>query len=124
MGVVQFRTTDEEEEIIAARIAAHGDKSRSDHFRRVYFQGTGTADQALGEVRAELLDLSQQLSDVRVLVHRMAEQKSSDLELRLLAGLLTLIYPSVDVMLQKKIDKYLDMGTIEKFLSGNAGGKR
>lgn len=119
MGVVQIRTSDEDEEIIAKRMALRGDTNRSEHFRRAYFQAAGEHEQLVGEVRAELREVSQQLTDLRNVVYRIAERESSDLEMRMLAALLVLVYPSVDKTVQGKIDKYLDMGTIEKFLAGN-----
>ncbi len=124
MGLAQFRTTEAEEEVIAQRMALRGDTNRSEHFRRAYFQAAGEVDQLVGEVRAEMREHSQQLSEIRNLVYRMAERESSDIEMRMLAALLVLVYPSVDKTLQSKIDKTLDMRTIEKFLNGNNGTVR
>lgn len=124
MGLAQFRTTDAEEEAIAKRMALRGDTNRSEHFRRAYFDAAGEHEELVGEVRAELRELTEQMRDLRRVAYRQAEQKSSDLELRMLAALLVAVYPSVDKGVQAKIDKYLDMRTIENFLNGNNGAAR
>lgn len=124
MGLAQFRTTEEEEEVIRQRMTLRGDTNRSEHFRQAYFRSAGDYEGLFGEVRAELREHAEQLQEIRNLVYRIAEQKSSDLEMRMLASLLVLVYPSVDSQVQAKVNKHLDMGTIELFLSGNKGRAR
>jgi Txe/YoeB family toxin of Txe-Axe toxin-antitoxin module len=124
MGLAQFRTSDEEEEVIAQRMLLRGETNRSDHFRRTYFQGAGELDSLVGEMRGEMQAISRQIEEMRKLVYRVAERESSDLEMRMMAALMVMVYPSVDTSVQAKVDKFLDMGTIEKFLSGNKGKVR
>jgi hypothetical protein len=124
MGLAQFRTSDAEEEAIAKRMALNGDTNRSEHFRRAYFQAAGDHEQLVGEVRADVSDLSRQVGDLRNVMYRLAERQSSDLEMRMIAALLVMVYPNVDKLVQGKIDKHLDMRTIEDFLNGNKGKAR
>lgn len=124
MGLAQFRTSDAEEEAIAKRMALSGETNRSEHFRRAYFQAAGDHEQLVGEVRGEMSDLARQVGDLRNVMYRMAERQSSDLEMRMIAALLVMVYPNVDKLVQGKIDKHLDMRTIEEFLNGNKGKAR
>ncbi|HYD60595.1 MAG TPA: hypothetical protein VEC35_09585 [Noviherbaspirillum sp.] len=125
MGNAQFRTTDEEETAIAARMALAGDRTRSDHFRRVYFQNVSERDVQIGEIKRQLEMLAEGQEHLRRAVQQLATAKSDDLELRLLAGLYALLYPSVDDSVQAKVDQHIDYSVVEHFLSGNTNkGKR
>jgi hypothetical protein len=119
MGNAQFRTTDEEERIIEQRMLLAGDRSRSEHFRRIYFDSFQQGESALGEVRAELRELAQGFEDVRRLISKVADAGGGDVEQRLLAAIFCMLYPSVNSGIQANMDRYMDKNVIEKFLEGS-----
>lgn len=118
MGNAQFRTTDEEERIIEQRMLLAGDRSRSEHFRRIYFDSFQQGESALGEVRAELRDLAKGFEELRRLTLKLAEAGGGDVEQRLLAAIFCMLYPSVNAGIQADMDRHMDKGMIEKFMQG------
>jgi len=118
MGNAQFRTTDEEERIIEQRMLLAGDRSRSEHFRRIYFDSFQQGESTLGEVRAEIRDLAQGFEELRRLIGKLADAGGGDVEQRLLAALFCMLYPSVTEGVQANMDRYMDKDAIEKFLKG------
>jgi hypothetical protein len=116
MGTVNFRTTPEEDAVIATRMLIAGDRNKTEHFKRVYFRDAGTDDLALGELRREVGLLADAVEKLSHQVVRSAKSKGDDLELKLIAGLWMLLYPSVEKDVQADVDQFLDIEQVRRYV--------
>lgn len=124
MGVAQWRTTEADELEIRRRMDLAGEDNRSQHFRRVYMEGAGDYERVVGEMRQEMARQADTLNELRLMVRRLVEKETSDVELKMMAALFMLIYPSVEEAVQQDIEKYIDPAVIKSFLTGDKkGGK-
>ena len=119
MPTISFRISDDEALTVAHRMKLSGETNRSEHIKRVYFKGDTGTDELIGTMRKQIDMLTEAVDRSHNLLRQLAANKSDDLDLKLLAGLYMLLYPSVDAGVQATVDRYLDMDTIESFLSNN-----
>lgn len=122
MTHAQFRTSQAEEEIIATRMRLASETNRSEHFRRVYFSASDGLDGSVGSLRREMQELAKSVEDVRRLLGKLIQGSDADLQLKLLAGVFTLIYPSVPADARQKLDQYMDASKVEEFLAAPGKG--
>ncbi len=124
MAVFSFKANAEQERIVLDRMALAGETNRSAHVKRIYFQGPTGNDELIGQLRKQIDMLAGAVEQSQALLRKMAGAKTDDLELKLLAGLYLLLYPSVEKGIQATVDRHLDFAVIESFLTDNKRGKR
>jgi hypothetical protein len=123
MAIVSFAVTTAQEEIIIRRMAATGETNKSEHMRRVYFEGSDADDARLGEMKRQIETLTEAVDRSNKLLRQIASQRSDGLELKLLAGLYMLLHPSVDPGIQATVNRHLDLAGVEAFLTGKGKGR-
>jgi hypothetical protein len=119
MAVMSFGITTEQEKIVLQRMKLSGETNKSEHFRRVYFEADTTNDALVGELKRQIDVLTEAVERSQNAIRQLASAKSDGLELKLLAGLYMLLYPSVTPGIQSIVDQHLDVKAIEGFLTEN-----
>jgi tetrahydromethanopterin S-methyltransferase subunit F len=121
MGIVSFGITSDQEEIVMRRMKTAGETNRSEHFRRVYFQGDDASDALIGDLKRQVGELADAVGRNQKLLQQLVAMRADGLEIKLLAALYMLLHPSVEPGVQATVDRHIDIAGVAGFLTHGKG---
>ena len=117
MATFSFKVDAEEEALIRYRMHQGGETNLSQYLRRQCTGGAGAADMThFGRLQKQVDLLTEAVEQSNKLIRMMMSTRSDGLEMQMLAGLYLLLHPSVDIVVQNPVDRYIDRDAVENIL--------
>ena len=108
---------EQELEALEFRMKTCGEKAKSTHIKRVYFEGGKQDNAQLGRMQRQLDLLTDSNERMATTLRHLMQMKVDNTELMLLSGLYTMIHASVEPAVRKLADRYIQAEAVEQYLS-------
>ena len=124
MKTISFKVNLDEYGAIRFRMFQEGETNLSAYLRRLCLNGSFAMERQLATITAMLQEQSAAVEHSAKMTSELVALQADDIDLKLIAGLYMLLYPSVDKGVQATVDRYLDVSVIEKYLERGGKEKR